>query len=306
MTSTAIDKKQNAAGTAIITTSGLNKASELNLKRMVDLALNSQPKLGIVNFNMLKTFLLELLKALNLQNHEIKFADGDVETKSVVENALQTESQLAGEEDLLGSQGGSGGPTGSELNAANLNSNAGKLGEHAKQGISILTSDMKPLTLERFHHLEDKLARFEKQIGALNSLPSNQHIIDQSKELKRSTNESKSNPILEVWQYTQLSKRLEANEEGLTKLTSLLQDLIGDINELKDDQNKNSSDIQRLNDLVNSLKDRFGEFEKLKKSLPSLDQLKSLENDIEALRKNLVIYLNTIRVVAVLSLFIFM
>ena len=109
-----------------------------------------------------------------------------------------------------------------------------------------------------------------------------------------------------MWQYTQLSKRLEANEEGLTKLTSLLQDLIGDINELKDDQNKNSSDIQRLNDLVNSLKDRFGEFEKLKKSLPSLDQLKSLENDIEALRKNLVIYLNTIRVVAVLSLFIFM
>ena len=288
MASTVIEKKQAGGASTIITTTGLNKASELNLKRMVDLALNSQPKLGIVNFNMLKTFLLELLKALNLQNHEIKFADGDLETKSVVENALQTESQLVGD-DLLAAGGPIAGSGSGANNGENINLNGNKLGDHAKQGISILTSDMKPLTLERFHNLEDKLARFEKQIGALNSLPSNQHIIDQSKEIKKSSNETKSNPILEVWQYTQLSKRLEANEEGLTKLTSLLQDLIGDINELKDDQNKNSSDIQRLNELVNSLKDRFGEFEKFKKSLPSLDQLKSLEHDIDALKKNLVI-----------------
>lgn len=284
MASAVIEKKQVNGGAVLSVTSGLNKASELNLKRMVDLALNSQPKLGIVNFNMLKTFLLELLKALNLQNHEIKFADGDVETKTVVENALQSESQLAGDD--MGAGNGIGG-SGSGGAADHSNLNAAKLGEHAK-GISILTSDMKPFTLERFHNLEDKLARFEQQIAALNSLPSNQHIIDQSKELKKSTSDSKHGPILEVWQYTQLSKRLEANEEGLTKLTSLLQDLIGDINELKDDQSKNSADIKRLNDLVNGLKDRFSEFEKLKNSLPSLDQLKSLENDIEALRKNLV------------------
>ncbi len=284
MTSTVVEKKQVNGGAVLSVTTGLNKANELNLKRMVDLALNSQPKLGIVNFNMLKTFLLELLKALNLQNHEIKFADGDVETKTVVENALQSESQLVGDDN------GSGGSGNGATTNADSNLNAAKLGEHAK-GISILTSDMKPLTLERFHNLEDKLARFEQQIAALNSLPSNQHIIDQSKELKKSTSDSKHGPILEVWQYTQLSKRLEANEEGLTKLTSLLQDLIGDINELKDDQTKNSADIKNLNDLVNSLKDRFGEFEKLKSSLPSLDQLKSLENDIEALRKNLVIFL---------------
>jgi DNA repair exonuclease SbcCD ATPase subunit len=285
MTSAVIEKKQVNGGAVLSVTTGLTKANELNLKRMVDLALNSQPKLGIVNFNMLKTFLLELLKALNLQNHEIKFADGDVETKTVVENALQSESQLAGDE--IGGSGGGNGVT------DNSNLNTPKLGEHAK-GISILTSDMKPFTLERFHNLEDKLARFEQQIAALNSLPSNQHIIDQSKELKKSTSDSKHGPIMEVWQYTQLSKRLEANEEGLTKLTSLLQDLIGDINELKDDQSKNSADIKRLNDLVNSLKDRFGEFEKLKNSLPSLDQLKSLENDIEALRKNLVFSLGFI------------
>ena len=287
MTSAVIEKKQVNGGAVLSVTTGLTKANELNLKRMVDLALNSQPKLGIVNFNMLKTFLLELLKALNLQNHEIKFADGDVETKTVVENALQSESQLAGDE--IGGSGGGG----NGVAADHSNLNTSKLAEHAK-GISILTSDMKPFTLERFHNLEDKLARFEQQIAALNSLPSNQHIIDQSKELKKSTSDSKHGPIMDVWQYTQLSKRLEANEEGLTKLTSLLQDLIGDINELKDDQSKNSADIKRLNDLVNSLKDRFGEFEKLKNSLPSLDQLKSLENDIEALRKNLVFLLGFI------------
>lgn len=278
-----VEKKQVGAGTLVSISGGLNKANELNLKRMVDLALNSQPKLGIVNFNMLKTFLLELLKALNLQNHEIKLGEEDVETKTVVEHALQSESQLA-DDSLTGAVSGGADPGHPSSTASELNAN--KLG---KPGISILTSDMKPFTLERFHNLEDKLARFEQQIAALNSLPTNQHIIGQAKDLKKSTSDSKHGPILEVWQYTQLSKRLEANEEGLTKLTSLLQDLIGDINELKDDQGKNSAEIKRLNDLVSGLKERFGEFEKLKNSLPSVDQLKSLENDIEALRKNLVI-----------------
>jgi hypothetical protein len=50
------------------------------------------------------------------------------------------------------------------------------------------------------------------------------------------------------------------------KLTSLMQDLIGDINELKDGQAKNASDLQRLNDNYSSLNDKFKNYEKLKDS----------------------------------------
>ena len=233
---------------------GISKENELNLKRLVDLALNSSPKVGIVNFNVLKTFLLELLKALNLQNYEPKFGD-DLEAKSLVENAIEFEknSDTVLDAKIDSSKSGEDGANGANKSLV------------PKQNISFLTTDLKPISLERFHNLEDKYARMEQQLAALNSLPSNQHIIDKAKELKSSG--AKAGPILEVWQYTQMSKRLESNEEGITKLTSLLQDLIGDMGDLKNDQVKNSADIQRLNDSYKNLSDRLNAFEKFKSSL---------------------------------------
>ncbi len=51
------------------------------------------------------------------------------------------------------------------------------------------------------------------------------------------------------------------------QLTSLLQDLIGDINDLKDGQNKNSNEIDNLNKNYKSLLERFNQFEKLKNNM---------------------------------------
>jgi hypothetical protein len=201
----------------------------LNLNRLVELALNSSPRVGVVNFNILKTFLIELLKALNLQSFEPKFDDeNDASTKAVLQNAITAENQ---QDKLLklinlndksetnkedgGGEEGKDGETNKEGDANNNNKE-----NLSTKGIAILTSDMKPLTLERFHNLEDKVSKFEKQIAAFDSLPTNKQIIDKS-------NNGSTGPILEIWQYTQLSKRLESNEEGITKLTSLLQDLIG-------------------------------------------------------------------------------
>ena len=48
-----------------------------------------------------------------------------------------------------------------------------------------------------------------------------------------------------------------------------MQDLIGDINELKDGQTKNASDLQRLNENFNNLNDKFKFLEKLKDSFVS-------------------------------------
>ena len=80
---------------------------------------------------------------------------------------------------------------------------------------SLFTIEQKPVS-ERFRNLEDKLSRLEQQLSALNSLPPNNQLIEKAKESRR--DKSSSGPILEVWQYTQLSKRLESNEEGLTKV----------------------------------------------------------------------------------------
>jgi hypothetical protein len=242
-----------------------SKENQLNLTKLVNLALSSSPKVGIVNFNVLKTFLLELINALNLQNYEPKFGD---ETKNLVEDAIKNESQ---HDEILNLINENINPAVNqeESAAGDNNGNSSARNSANKQNISILTADMKPITLERFHKLEGQLHRLENQISTLNALPTNQQLIDKTKDMKRSgaSGQNSTGPIMEVWQYTQLSKRMESNEEGLTKLTSLLQDVIGDMNELKESQTKNSSEIKSMNDLYKDLNDRLKSIEKLRSSL---------------------------------------
>lgn len=201
----------------IATTTAIQDKDLSNLNDLVHLAISSSPQLGgIVNFNILKTFLLELLKALNLQNYELKLSN----------DLKQQQSQL-------------------------------------QQPVVI--------NQERFHVLEEKINRFEQQISALNSLPSNQNIIDKSKDLKRfSSTSTNVSPVLEIWQYTQISKRLESNEEGITKLTSLLQDLINEINDLKESQNKHEFNFNNLSNQFTDLMDRFLQIEKFKNTLVNI------------------------------------
>ena len=138
--------------------------------------------------------------------------------------------------------------------------------------------------------LEDKMGRLESQFSSLaNSIPSNQTILEKAKQHQSGvggggggsgntsaskssaygsgTGSSSSGPILEIWQYTQISKRMDANEDGLSKLSSLLQDLIDDMVRLKEQQEKSSGDIKRIDNTLDSLLDRFNAFEKLKDSL---------------------------------------
>lgn len=136
---------------------------------------------------------------------------------------------------------------------------------------------------DRLRMLEDKLGRMEGQFMALtNSIPSNQAIIQKAKQYPTTTTKSFNNgrtspgggstsgsggPILEIWQYTQISKRMDANEDGLSRLSSLLQDLINDMAGLKKQQEKNVNDIKRLDDSIDSILDRLSAFERLKETL---------------------------------------
>ena len=242
------------------------KENQLNLTGLVNLALSSSPKVGIVNFNVLKTFLLELINALNLQNYEPKFGD---ETKHLVEDALKNESQH--EEILSLIDEGNNGSSSQQGAAADSNISSNEFKISPRQNISILSADMKPISLERFSKLEGKLARLEQQISTLNSLPPNQQLINKTRDMRKSgaagASASSTGPILEIWQYTQLSKRMESNEEGITKLTSLMHDLIGDMNDLKENQGKNSNELKQLNDLYKELNDRLKSIEKMRNNM---------------------------------------
>ena len=189
-----------------------NGKSLLDLNKLVNLALNS-PRVGVVNFNILKTFLLELLKALNLQHYEPKFSD-DSEAKHLLQyiiKANEDQDQTVQDDTLL--HDNENDTTGYESEMINLSIDGNIVAPSVKSFNRVI--DTKPLN-ERFFNLEDKITRLEQQLNALNTLPSNAHLIEKARESKKAN--SSSGPILEIWQYTQLSKRLESTEDGLTKV----------------------------------------------------------------------------------------
>lgn len=90
--------QQPAAYTTTTThTELIGGVSKLNLKHLVNLALSSSPKAGVVNFNLLKVFLLELLKALDLGSHEFKLDSSSMEPNlaSLVDNEMITDFDSA-------------------------------------------------------------------------------------------------------------------------------------------------------------------------------------------------------------------
>jgi hypothetical protein len=196
----------------------------IDLNKLVHIALQS-PKIGIVNFAILKTFLLELLKALNLQNYEPKFEDHSVHFMyQIIKNINEGSNQIPADEETLKIDVLPDG-------AANLSdvvdfeadlSTSGRFGVASSKGY--LTLDQKPLS-ERLHGLEEKLGRMEQQINAFNALPPNNTVLDRAKKSAGGSHSASNSgpqstgPIIEMWQYTQLSKRLESNEDGITKVS---------------------------------------------------------------------------------------
>jgi glutamine-rich protein 2 len=156
----------------------LNHQQALNLQNLVNLALNS-PEVGAVNFNILKRFLLELLKTLKLENFELKF-DGSDEDSNLMGDILSL-----------------------------------KQSTNEKDRLKKLLDATKPIN-QRIFDIEDKINRFERQFDALDSLPTNLNLIEKTKESFKT--DGQQAPLLEVWQYKQLSKRVELIEDGLNKV----------------------------------------------------------------------------------------
>ncbi|XP_033630904.1 uncharacterized protein C16orf96-like isoform X3 [Asterias rubens] len=136
------------------------------------------------------------------------------------------------------------------------------------------------------HDLEKKVSRLESQIEALNSLPSNENL------RARSTEGIK--PMSEMWQLMQLQKKALANEEGVSKLMSMVEDLLGDLSALKEKVNGFGGEVSNLNDRLSKVisnEDRINErLQKLENSTANkdkMDELQKLMNDLNNRINNL-------------------
>jgi hypothetical protein len=173
----------------------------LSLEQLVHLSLGD-PEAGAVNFNVLKTLLLQMLKAMNLYNYKPTMSDDDQRTLT---EALSTSSEqhVKFEQD--------------ESLATSDNGNEIKRKSQRKK---------RDRSSDRLNTLEEKVFRFESQLNALDYIPSNAEVIDRAKQMPKKTlsnddptkTTDNQGPILEIWQYTQMEKRIESAENGITRV----------------------------------------------------------------------------------------
>jgi hypothetical protein len=161
----------------------------LSLEQLVHLSLGD-PEAGAVNFNVLKTLLLQMLKAMNLYNYKPAMSDDDQRTlkEALLLTTIENDESTNNE-------------TKSQRRKRDRSS-------------------------DRLNSLEEKVFRFESQLNALNEIPSNSELIDRAKQIPKYSSihdhqtktTNRQGPILEIWQYTQMEKRIESAENGITRV----------------------------------------------------------------------------------------
>uniref|UniRef100_A0A8C1JE17 DUF4795 domain-containing protein n=1 Tax=Cyprinus carpio TaxID=7962 RepID=A0A8C1JE17_CYPCA len=96
-------------------------------------------------------------------------------------------------------------------------------------------------TSSPYRALEEKLQRMEEQMCALEALPS-------ASELMRS-----DTALSDMWTLMQLRRKTQATEDGVSKCMALIQDLLKEIQELKESRDDLRLKVDALNDQLSQL-----------------------------------------------------
>ena len=159
------------------------------LGQLVDLALGS-PEVGAVNFNVLHTLLHAMIQKLNIQDVKADIDEHDREL-------LSTHT----------------GPRAYSAFSV-VSADSGKGEDSFSMSEDNLSEKSSYTTPKRsaYHKLEKQVAELTRQMDEFNKLPSNELLMNrtQGKDVDR--------PVTDMWQYMQLKKRVDANEEGVGKV----------------------------------------------------------------------------------------
>lgn len=165
--------------------------TSVSLSQLVDLALGT-PEVGAVNFNVLHTLLHAMIHKLNIQ--EVK-ADIDEHDR-----------------ELLTTHSGS-----RTISAFSIYSGDSGKGDDSfsisEDSLSDKFSYTTPKRSSPYHKLERKVSELVKQLDDLYKLPSNEQLINQTQ------GKENDRPVSDMWQYMQLRKRVDANQEGIDKVS---------------------------------------------------------------------------------------
>lgn len=222
---------------------------KVELDQLLNLALGT-PELGAVNFNILHGVLREILNHLGIEKKGKDISDdGDFRAAFALLKNKQESSQDAG----------SDGSEGSKALTESVKSNR---------------TDKIPFSAAAFSspfhsNLETKVASIEKKLEILDDLPSNGEILQRAKQKKDGRT-----PVADMWQFININRRLGATETGIEKLTSLLDTMMKEVD-----------DVKEAAEEINELKNKISELEKLNANLSErITALESIDNSQEKKR----------------------
>ncbi|XP_076448844.1 uncharacterized protein LOC143285432 isoform X4 [Babylonia areolata] len=239
------------------------------LPQLVDLALGT-PEVGAVNFNVLNTLLHAMISKLGLGDVTAELSDFDRDFLSTGVRPIKT-NPSENEKDRL--------PP-SRVNVVSASDKDSAKGDDSLLDESTSeTTDSKAdatthdapeakKTVAPYHQLENRVAEIAKALENLNALPTTHEFLIEVKGDVPSNKRAVNN----MWQSMQMKKKVETNEEGIEKLTSMIEDLMVELNGLKTENEALRKSMKGIVDL---------DFEGLLKRLSELEKLS------EALRKDL-------------------
>ncbi|KAG6453336.1 hypothetical protein O3G_MSEX008088 [Manduca sexta] len=235
----------------------------LNISDMIDLAIGT-PEVGVVDFNMLQTVLHCLAQQLRVlgKNVELRGSVATLpvgrennQTIAISEFVVDTDDKAAATKtEIHPSPSGSEPPTilvvervkktdsptrspprdrspGPQPHGAG----AGGAAAGAPHALSS-TERLSLVTLSKFNLLESAVEDLKNRVYG--SMPKNEEILE---EVRSQTN---LKAITDMWTSLNVSSRLEAAEAGISKLSSLVQDVISETSELQEALKKRSSKTQ--------------------------------------------------------------
>ncbi|TGZ56188.1 Glutamine-rich protein 2 [Temnothorax longispinosus] len=216
---------------------------QISLPQMLDLALGA-PEVGAVNFNILHSFLHILLHQINLQATKVEFRGENADRIKLLQRMVTS----------LKPSPARASPQLHEYDITDATGEVQRIRRDDGADADVLTDDIQPpaeeilkvtndvrpqIDLEKvpeaptvvtvvngspptalaFEELKQSVKQLQQRYQALEDLSTSPEVVESLKD-------KITDPAADVWQFININKRLEANEQGIDKLTALVQDVI--------------------------------------------------------------------------------
>ncbi|KAM9119039.1 glutamine-rich protein 2 [Pangshura tecta] len=250
----------------------------ISLLELADLSIGT-PEIGVVNFNALHTLLYAIIKQLNLQ---------DVKAEMHDEKPKPPEPVPLQEEERKGKRDESEDLPYADLEKKVIGVAAQVHGMEAKvvgveaqvHGVENQVHGVK----SQVHGIGEQVQGLEKQMAALEKLPSGTDLLERTK-----SGSPNGSAVADMWQMMQMKKKIEANENGISKAMALFQDLLNEVNGVK-------TANFRMNEGLENIKEKLGlnlqlDTQEIGNQLQTcIADQKNLDNDVRNLERRINLY----------------